>query len=553
MTERVPRAGNDDVVPGRPRQVDAQGNHIQADGVPIARATAADLQASTAANGQLGQMQVPVLVSRDRPNERLFVAVLDGTGNDMDNPKMGSPTGVSRVHEQIRDQHRSGQLPNVFSSYLAGPGTGSHWLDAAQGHTFKERSETMYQRFIEQSARWLAENPKADIRVAAMGFSRGAEQAAYFTRLVDERGIQDPSGAQYTRDSDGLVTSVRYTKPPLVAPGQVAQAALLDDPVATGDPRNYDRRLPPSVVSALQITARDETRDQFIGSVHLPRGFSDGNRALNLNVPGAHSNIGDGYFANGLGIRNTNLGMQYLNGLVDNGKPLLSMRPEPPLGHPSNVIHDSEQHRSLIYTRMGFDRDGVRDENTQLAAPRYGSAGPRGGVYQLPTKPEERVREPMDPGLAGKFEYRALPIAPAPSFGPRRAEAVDNPDHRGHPLFQQALDGLRKEPNIGGKLTEEQQSRVAAALTAGALEGRDPLRRIDAVVLNRQGDGLIAMEGGLGDPAGKLKVVPLAQALNTPVQDSSQKVDAALQDSARNPQQSVPMQPEPLKAAGQAR
>ena len=552
MSERAPRAGGDDVVPGRPRLVDPQGKHIKADEVPIAQATAADLQAYGAANRELGQMQVPVLVSRDRPNERLFVAVLDGTGNDMNNPKMGSPTGVSRVFQQIRDQQNSGQLTNVAAGYLAGPGTGSHWFDAMEGHTFKERGETMYQQFIEQSARWLAENPKADIRVAAIGFSRGAEQAAYFTRLVHERGTQDPSGAQYTRDSDGLVTSVRYSKPPLVAPGQVAQAALLDDPVATGDPRNYDRRLPPSVVSALQITARDETRDQFIGSVHLPRGFSDGNRALNLSVPGAHSNIGDGYFANGLGIRNTNMGMQYLNGLVDNGKPLLSMRPEPPLGHPSNVIHDSEQHRSVIYTRMGFDKDGVRDENTQLAAPRYGSAGPRGGVYQLPTNPEERIREPMDAGLAGRFEYQALPIAPAPAFGPRRADAVDNPDHRGHPLFQQALDGVRKDPNIGGKLTEDQQSRLAAALTASALEGRDPLRRIDAVVLNRQGDGLIAMEGGLGDPANKLRVVPLAQALNTPVQDSSQRVDAALQDPARSPPNML-LQQEPLKVAGQAR
>ena len=195
MSERAPRAGGDDVVPGRPRLVDPQGKHIKADEVPIAQATAADLQAYGAANRELGQMQVPVLVSRDRPNERLFVAVLDGTGNDMNNPKMGSPTGVSRVFQQIRDQQNSGQLTNVAAGYLAGPGTGSHWFDAMEGHTFKERGETMYQQFIEQSARWLAENPKADIRVAAIGFSRGAEQAAYFTRLVHERGIQDPSGA----------------------------------------------------------------------------------------------------------------------------------------------------------------------------------------------------------------------------------------------------------------------------------------------------------------------------------------------------------------------
>lgn len=530
------------------------------DGVPTAPATAADLQIYADANRQLGQMQVPVLVSRSHPNERLFVAVLDGTGNDMNNPEMGSPTGVSRVFQQIRDQQNSGQLTNVAAGYLAGPGTGSHWLDGARGHTFEERTETMYRQFIEQSARWRAENPNADIRVAAIGFSRGAEQAAYFTRLVEERGIQDPSGARYTTDSDGLVTSVQYTKPPLVAPGHVVQAALLDDPVATGDPRNYDRRLAPSVVSALQITARDETRDQFVGTPHLPHGFSEGNRSLNLNVPGAHSNIGDGYFVNGLGIRNTNMGMQYLNGLVDNERPLLTMRPEPPARDPSNAIHDSERHHPWIYTRRGFDRDGIRDENTQLGAPRYGTTLD-GTPYQLPPTAEDQRRQPMNQALAGQLEYRPLPVAPVPgqepqqgrAQGQQRTDAVDDPAHQGHPLYRQALDGLRNAPNIAaGTLTDDQQSRAAAALAAGAVEGRDPLRRIDAVMMNRQGDGLIAIEGGVGDPASRLKLVPLAQALNTPVQESSQRVETALQDLARNPQLMQAPQ-EPQRAAGQAR
>ena len=389
-----------------------RGRPPRADGVAVEPATPADLQRYTEAAAQLGQMQVPVLVSRDRPDERLFVAVLDGTGNDRNNPGMGPQTGVAQIFQQIRDQETSGQVSNVAAGYLRGPGTQSGWLgsriDGAQGHTFEERGETMYRQFIEQSARWLSENPNADIRVAAIGFSRGAEQAAYFTRLVDERGIQDPTGAQYNTNREGLVTGVTYTRPPLVEPGHVIQAAVLQDPVATGDPRNYDRRLPGSVVSALQITARDETRDQFIGTPHLPGGLSDGNRSLNITVPGAHSNIGDGYTANGLGIRNTNMTMQYLNGLVDNGQPLLQMRAEPQ-DRSRNVIHDSEGHLSLIYTRRGFDRDGVRDENTQLGPTTY-VTGPRGVQFPAPVPDEYRVREPMDQGLAGQLDYRALPI-----------------------------------------------------------------------------------------------------------------------------------------------
>lgn len=556
-----------DVVPGRPVLVDERGRPIKKDDVEVALATAADLKAYDAAHRKLGEMQVPVLVSSDRPNERLFVAVLDGTGNDMNDPSKGARTGVAQIHQEIQQQRAAG-VTNVASGYVNGPGTGAYssWsTDGATGHTFEERAETMYRQFIEQSAKWLKENPNADIRVAAIGFSRGAEEAAYFTRLVDERGIQDPTGAKYKTTHDGLITSVEYTKAPLVAPGQVKQAALLEDPVATGDPRNYDRRLPPSVVSALQITARDETRDQFVGTPHLPSGFSDDKRSLNITVPGAHSDIGDGYFANGLGVRNTNMAKQYLNGLVDNPTPLLTLRPEAQglTANSSNVIHDSERHMPKVYTRMGFDKDGVRDTNLQLGPPEYDYINTgRGAVrVQLPPSEQNRHREAMDPKLAAGLEYRALPLAPIPgapttdrAMAPQTPQApaptVAEPGHPGNPMYRQALQGIETSPNIPpSSMDADQRSRAAAALTAGAVEGQDPLKRIDTVLLNRNADRLIAMEGGVNDPAQKLKTVPLDQALSTPVQESSKRVEAALDEQARTQRAPGQQQDVPTVAA----
>lgn len=553
-----------DIVPGHPRLSDEQGRELKKDGVPVAQATAADLQAYADAGKQLGQMQVPVLVSKDRPNERLFVAVLDGTGNDMHDVSKGAQTGVAQIHQEIQQQRLAG-VTNVDSSYISGPGTKSYgtW-DQATGHTFQERAEYMYRQFTEKSAEWLKQNPNADIRVAAIGFSRGAEEAAYFTRLVDERGIQDPSGAKYKYTHDGLITSVEYTKPPLVAPGQVKQAALLEDPVATGDPRNYDRRLPPTVVSALQITARDETRDQFIGTPHLPPGFSENKRALNITVPGAHSDIGDGYFSNGLGIRNTNMAKQYLNGLVDNGTPLLTMRAEPQGQHQSNLIHDSERGvaNGWLYTRRGFDRDGVRDVNMQLGAPEYQTVQtPRGAMrVQLPPSEEQQHRQPANPKLTEGLEYRTLPMAPVPQLAADRAELVPQhapatrslaeAGHPGHPMYKQALAGIETSPNIpADSLDAGQRSRVAAALTATAVEGPDPLRKIDVVLYNRKADGVIAMEGGVNDPAQKLKTVPLDQALSTPVQESSKRVDVALDEHAKTQRAPAQQQDAPTVAA----
>src|SRR3546814_2158870 len=103
---------------------------------------------------------------------------------------------------------------------------------------------------------WLLEDPEAQIRVVGLGFSRGAEEAATLLRMIEERGIQDPESAKYTYHKHGLIKSVEYIRPPLIPPGQTMHAALLFDPVATGV-KEHARRLPPTVIPALQTTAED--------------------------------------------------------------------------------------------------------------------------------------------------------------------------------------------------------------------------------------------------------------------------------------------------------
>jgi hypothetical protein len=261
------------------------------------------------ASQDLSRFQAPILLHADNPHERLYVACFDGTGND----KFKDPqhaTNVAKISDQIKALSNSQDSP-IKQGYVAGPGTQDKFLprtlDGMSGATYDKRTEEMYKQFIEQSWKWKRDDPDAQIRVADIGFSRGAEQAAGFARLVQERGIQDPTGAKYTRDADGMITHVTYTKPPLVAPGQVAQAAGLFDPVGTGDPiKHHDRRLPPSVISGFQITADDERRGLFKSDRIIKPGESVDGRFLAVNVAGAHSDIGGSYARDGLAIRSNN-------------------------------------------------------------------------------------------------------------------------------------------------------------------------------------------------------------------------------------------------------
>ncbi len=395
------------------------------------------------------------MIDSNKPNQKLYLAVLDGTGNDMFTADTAHQTSVARIYQDIRNQHNSGELPNIASGYVTGPGTQGGlkgtW-DGAKGHTFEERAETMYKMFIEQSADWLRRNPEADIRVAAMGFSRGAEQAAFFTRLVEDRGIQDPTGAKYTYDNNGLVSGVQYNKPPLVEPGKVAQAVMLHDPVGTGNPQDYDRRLPPSVVSGMQIFAEDERRNLFKGSEHLPRTngtntLSEDGRFLNVTVGGAHSDIGGAYPLKGLGTLSENLARDYVNGLSD--KPILARQQEP--ADPKQyVVHRSERHQ-WFYRTSEFDHAGQRQTNPNLAP---------NSVHDIDRTHKEPINEP----LSAQFQYRQIPTFPitgpaaqTEQQDPRQGAIMPSPANPStQPLFERLAAGAQNnDPTVVRTVTEK--------------------------------------------------------------------------------------------------
>lgn len=148
-----------------------------------------DLDSYRRAHAALEQLRVPVLVRSDNPHERLFVAALDGTGNSLYDDKPENWSAVARIFWQIETT----QPDNIAAGYVEGTFTQNGVLrtperlwDGRFAHTFDERVETAYYDLCVQAKRWLDEDPEARIRVAAVGFSRGAEEAAALLRLIEE-------------------------------------------------------------------------------------------------------------------------------------------------------------------------------------------------------------------------------------------------------------------------------------------------------------------------------------------------------------------------------
>lgn len=376
------------------------------DGVKTYPATQHDMDSYVEASQALSQLRAPKLLDSQDPHTRLFVACFDGTSNSMYRSDPKNHTNVAEVAKQLQN----GLRDDIAVGYVEGPGTQKNGLtrglDALSGKSFDPRLEKMYAQFIEQAKEWKAEDPDAKIRVAGIGYSRGAEQEAAFSRLVDERGIQDPAGAVYVKDKAGnIVAPPTYRNAPLQDPKveKVPQAVGLFDPVGTGEPRKHDRRLPPSVMSAFQITAEDERRDLFKSTSILREGHTEDKRFLNVTVGGAHSNIGGSYELNGLSIRSGNLMVDYLNSLSD--QPYLQKRAEP-TDPKLNVVHRSDAR--IFYTTFGF-RDGERDRIETVASKEQ----VKHHSVADPTR-----KEAIDETMSAKFERNPVRIGPTPGNEP---------------------------------------------------------------------------------------------------------------------------------------
>lgn len=372
-------------------------------GVETYPADTHDLESYRAAEADLAKLRVPLLLHADSQHERLYIAALDGTGNSMfdDNPENWSV--VARINKQVQALSDEG-VSNVAGGYVEGTytqdgllNTPKRLLDGRFGITFEDRVETAYYQLCMQAKTWLREDPQAQIRVAGVGFSRGAEEVAALQRMIEERGIRDPDAAALRRDRENLITNIEYAdRPPLVPPGRTLQAALLFDPVVEGVER-FDRRLPRSTLSTYQISAEDERRNLFKVNDHVPPGFSEDHRNLNSIVGGAHSDVGNTYEENGLGVHSFNLGVAFLNRLSD--RPYLQKQaiPQDPALF---VVHRSEQGMHGLYGTSGYDKDGVRD--------RLEDQSPQPGLQR---------KDPISAELDMQVEHRAGPWPPGPAQG----------------------------------------------------------------------------------------------------------------------------------------
>lgn len=240
----------------------------------------------------LGGMAPPILpwVNDGDPSVYTLVVAFDGTNNDLFNiPESENATVVGRLYQDVVDETlkdpRKASIPvdALSAIYYPGPGCPS-WVacpfDSALGwSTWITARQALAD--IESKIGNLDTGVR-EIRVVVIGFSRGAATARYFLNLVAENPLVSTRG-------ETLV---------------VRSYALLFDTVATGMANYLNLALPASLEFAYHFVAQNETRkffglvvdsDEEYESNPLAKRFYFPQRIVTIEVPGAHSDLGDSY------------------------------------------------------------------------------------------------------------------------------------------------------------------------------------------------------------------------------------------------------------------
>lgn len=384
------------------------------------------------ATAKISAMRVPKLHGNNR-HEHLFYALFDGT-NQTRGPEQNARAGKVRtaVGYFADAIEQAGRGQGIAVGYQAGVGTEGHALDRLRGLVAGsgalDKIERQYESLCLQVAEWRKHDPQAQVRVIGMGFSRGGDQAAAFLRMVHERGIVQP----------GSTT-------PLLAPGKVAQAAILLDPVASGELEKTDRRLPPSTLFGVQVVSRDERRFGFESNPVLADGPSSDGRFLSVTVPGGHGDTAHGYAKDAASVRIENSLIDVVNGF--SGKRIIEKIPQSK--DPYLKLHDTQWPvPTSIGELMGDADPGARRARMSLA-PAKKCEAEAAACYRP---------DPVDTSLQKQFRYYPQDHAPVrETDGPGHVHADPAPSLPLAPGLKPALhsaialmEGLKtRHPELG--------------------------------------------------------------------------------------------------------
>ncbi|MDL9998455.1 peptidoglycan-binding protein [Variovorax sp. J22P240] len=132
-------------------------------------------------------------------------------------------------------------------------------------------------------------------------------------------------------------------------------------------------------------------------------------------------------------------------------------------------------------------------------------------------------------GIAARHTLSGIHEANPPQTTARTTACLNDASHADHALFKQAQRGVHEMDAKAGRTPDQRSDNLAAALVVAARS--DGMSRIDHVSLGTDASKVFAVQGALNSPFKQITSVPTVESLNTPVAQSTQAWDRAMQQA----------------------
>lgn len=204
----------------------------------------------------------------------------------------------------------------------------------------------------------------------------------------------------------------------------------------------------------------------------------------------------------------------------------------------------SEQARTLANTNARMIDEYRDDIGERRRAATVISRGPVGGATDvidhvrgpLPAGEPARLEAGKHAGQGEKNKEVSLRPDAAGHIGSLR---IDQAGHPGNPLFNDARRGVHAQDTRVGRAPDQSSDQLAGSLAAQmhAAGGK----RIDHVLMSNDASNTFAVQGKIDDPVHLRVTVGTMLAMNTPLEQSSRKVEEQVasqrQEQDRNQEQ----------------
>jgi hypothetical protein len=241
--------------------------------------TEADIEAVNAARERLASMRLTPIDDGTNPNLVQRLISFDGTWNSRDDMLFDTNPAL---------------LAEIFdgpSDYQIGVGTSpmTRIIGGATGFGITNRINRAYDNLVAEVNALRSANPDTQVVLVLSGFSRGSTAARAFANVLNQRGIPDLTSA------DGSGNYSRYHETP-----RIGAMILFDTVGSVGIPGNninpgLDLSIPANAENVLHLTSGDEHRRMFPLSSAVDPSRSDDERIAEIELPGAHSDVGGSY------------------------------------------------------------------------------------------------------------------------------------------------------------------------------------------------------------------------------------------------------------------